>query len=233
MRDQYLELAAEAIGRRDTKQLLLLLQSAADEFNAACMDCDAPKIGVVGEIFLKFNPFAQKNLIDWLIEKGVEVVPPILSNFFMQSFVNRKVNVEAHVENRQLSDLVLNGGYRIARKQINKINAIAARFRYFVPFGDIFEEAEETKKLVSLHAQFGEGWLLPAEIVAFAREGVNNVVSLQPFGCIANHIVAKGIEKRVRNFYPDINFLSLDFDSGVSEVNIVNRMLLFMDNLKK
>lgn len=73
------------------------------------MDCDAPKIGVVGEIFLKFNPFAQKNLIDWLIEKGVEVVPPILSNFFMQSFVNRKVNVEAHVENRQLSDLVLNG----------------------------------------------------------------------------------------------------------------------------
>ncbi|MBT9873891.1 2-hydroxyglutaryl-CoA dehydratase [Bacteroides salyersiae] len=233
LRDQYLELAAEAIGRRDTKQLLLLLQSAADEFNAACMDCDAPKIGVVGEIFLKFNPFAQKNLIDWLIEKGVEVVPPILSNFFMQSFVNRKVNVEAHVENRQLSDLVLNGGYRIARKQINKINAIAARFRYFVPFGDIFEEAEETKKLVSLHAQFGEGWLLPAEIVAFAREGVNNVVSLQPFGCIANHIVAKGIEKRVRNFYPDINFLSLDFDSGVSEVNIVNRMLLFMDNLKK
>ena len=81
--------------------------------------------------------------------------------------------------------------------------------------------------------RFGEGWLLPAEIVAFAREGVNNVISLQPFGCIANHIVAKGIEKRVRNFYPDINFLSLDFDSGVSEVNIVNRMLLFMDNLKK
>lgn len=82
-------------------------------------------------------------------------------------------------------------GIQDSKKQINKINAIAARFHHFVPFGDIFEEAEETKKLVSLHAQFGEGWLLPAEIVAFAREGVNNVVSLQPFGCIANHIVAK------------------------------------------
>ena len=65
-----------------------------------------------------------------------------------------------------------------------------------------------------------------------ARRGVDNVISLQPFGCIANHIVSKGIEKRMKRFFPDLNLLSLDFDSGVSDVNIINRLLLFIDNLK-
>ena len=122
--------------------------------------------------------------------------------------------------------------YKFVKKQIDKINETASKFRYFVPFSDIFEEAEGAKSVISLNAQFGEGWLLPAEIVSYARQGVNNVVSLQPFGCIANHIVSRGVEKRIKSFYPDINLLSLDFDSGVSDVNITNRMLLFIDNLK-
>lgn len=113
------------------------------------------------------------------------------------------------------------------------MNRIAGNFRYFTPFADIFEEAEEAAKVVSLNAQFGEGWLLPAEIISYARQGVTNVVCLQPFGCIANHIVSKGIEKRIKSLCPEVNMLSLDFDSGVSDVNIVNRMLLFIDNLKK
>ena len=132
-----------------------------------------------------------------------------------------------------MSDLALKWFYKIAQRQIDKINAVAKRFRYFVPFSNIFSEAEESKNLITPYAQFGEGWFLPAEVASFAHQGVNNVVSLQPFGCIANHIVAKGIEKRIKTLYPDINFLSLDFDSGVSDVNIVNRMLLFIDNLKK
>lgn len=233
LRDKYLQLAFEAIVRKEKKQLIPLLHSAADEFNSICQDRPTPKVGVVGEIFLKFNPFAQKNITDWLIERGIEVIPPILTDFFMQSFVNRKVNVEAHLEKRQMSDLALKWFYKIAQRQIDKINAAAKRFRYFVPFSNIFSEAEESKNLITPYAQFGEGWLLPAEVASFAHQGVNNVVSLQPFGCIANHIVAKGIEKRIKTLYPDINFLSLDFDSGVSDVNIVNRMLLFIDNLKK
>lgn len=83
-----------------------------------------------------------------------------------------------------------------------------------------------------MNAQFGEGWLLPAEILSYARQGIYNVVSLQPFGCIANHIVSKGIEKRIKSVIPELNMLSLDFDSGVSDVNITNRLLLFIDHLK-
>ena len=70
-------------------------------------------------------------------------------------------------------------------------------------------------------------------MIMYARSGVNHIVSLQPFGCIANHIVSKGIEKRVKDMYPDINILSLDFESGVSDANVKNRLLLFIDNLKR
>lgn len=77
----------------------------------------------------------------------------------------------------------------------------------------------------------GEGWLLPGEVASYARRGIRNVVSLQPFGCIANHIVSKGIEKKLRMLYPELNLLSLDFDSGVSSVNVTNRLLLFTHNL--
>lgn len=136
------------------------------------------------------------------------------------------------MEKRQLPEFVYDLGYKTVKKQIDRVNRIAGRFRYFIPFGDIFEEAEDARKVVSLNAQFGEGWLLPAEVMSYARQGVKNVLGLQPFGCIANHIVAKGIEKRVKSFFPDINLLSLDFDSGVSDVNITNRVLLFIDNLK-
>ena len=78
----------------------------------------------------------------------------------------------------------------------------------------------------------GEGWLLPGEVASYARRGIRNVVSLQPVGCIANHIVAKGIERRIKALYPQMNLLSLDFDSSVSDVNITNRLLLFINNLK-
>lgn len=233
LRDKYLELADAPIRRNSIKQLTDLLAKAAEEFNTICRDCETQKVGVVGEIFLKFNPFAQKNIMDWLIGRGIEVVPPILLDFFMQSFVNRKVNIESMVDSKHIPDFIVNMVFKLVKVQINKINRIASSFRYFVPFKDIFDEADAAKDIITLNAQFGEGWLLPAEIVSYVHQGVNNVITLQPFGCIANHIVAKGVEKRIKSLYPQINLLSLDFDSGVSDVNIINRMLLFIDNLKR
>ena len=84
-----------------------------------------------------------------------------------------------------------------------------------------------------MSAQFGEGWLLPAEIISYMHCGANNILSLQPFGCIANHIISKGIEKKLKNMYPQLNLLSLDFDSGVSDVNIKNRLILFIEKMRE
>lgn len=233
LRSLYLQAGESLIleGRHD--DLVSYLTMAATEFNRICDDRQCPRTCVVGEIFLKFNPFAQKNVTDWLISQGVEIVPPLLLDFFMQSFVNRRVDEADHLSRKNLSDLVYGIVYKRIRKHIDRVNRAASAFRYFTPFNDIFAEADEARKVITLSAQFGEGWLLPAEIMSCARQGVRSVVSLQPFGCIANHIVSKGIEKKIKSFFPDMNILSLDFDSGVSDVNITNRLLLFVDNLKK
>lgn len=233
LKEKYIKEAQRLILHHKSSQLFTLLREAASAFNAVCRNEALPKVGVVGEIFLKFNPFAHKNIIDWLSAKGIEVVPPVLTDFFMQAFVNDKVNVETHLQPKQKLQWLYDAAYRLMRKQIAKVNELASAFRYFTPLNDIFEEAEHARKIISLNVQFGEGWLLPGEIASLARGGITNVVSLQPFGCIANHIVARGVEKKVKQLYPDMNLLSLDFDSGVSEVNVVNRLLLFIDNLTK
>ena len=232
LRDYYLQEGETLIRQFRTKELLGRLSQAASRFNEICQEKDCPKVGVVGEIFLKFNPFAQKNVIEWLTEQGIEVVPSVLTDFFMQNFVNRKVRVESCIQHQLLPDFVYKLAYKIISRQIGKFNRTGEEFRYFQPFKDIFDEADEARKVITLNAQFGEGWLLPAEIMSYARQGIYNVISLQPFGCIANHIVSKGIEKRIKSFFPEINILSLDFDSGVSDVNITNRLLLFIDHLK-
>lgn len=233
LRDLYLQASESLILEGRSEDLLSYLAMAAAEFNRICDDVERPKVCVVGEIFLKFNPFAQKNVTDWLISQGVEIVPPLLLDFFMQSFVNNRIEAQTHLKRRSVTDFIYSLVYKRIRKHIARVNKTASAFRYFTPFNDIFEEAEEAKKVITLSAQFGEGWLLPAEIMSCARQGVRNVVSLQPFGCIANHIVSKGVEKKIKQFFPDMNILSLDFDSGVSDVNVTNRLLLFIDNLKE
>ncbi len=231
LKDMYLHVAENLILEGRTKELYDCLGQAAGQFNGICRDIDCPQVGVVGEIFLKFNPFAHKNVTEWLADRGVETVPTVLTDFFMQAFVNKKVRVESDIAHNFFPKSLYKLGYRVVWKQIEKVNGIAGRFRHFTPFKDIFAEAEDARKVISLNAQFGEGWQLPADIMAYARRGINNVVSLQPFGCIANHIVSKGIEKRIKALLPEMNILSLDFDSGVSDVNITNRLLLFIDGL--
>lgn len=232
LKEHYLATAAYLIGHNRSSELLELVAEAAQDFDSVCSDEPRPRVGVVGEIYLKFNPYAHRGVVDWLVEQQIEVVPPVLTDFFMQAFVNRRTNVRTHILERSVTDRLYGWAYRVMSRQIARFNRAAGVFRHFVPFGDIFEQAEYAQKVITLSAQFGEGWLLPAEVLSYARMGVPNVVSLQPFGCIANHIVARGVEKRIKNLMPEVNLLSLDFDSGVSDVNITNRMLLFIEKLK-
>lgn len=233
LRNYYLQIGAELIENGNSRDLYKYMELAAVEFDSICIDKQCPKVGVVGEIYLKFNNFAQRGIVDWLTEQRVEVVPPVLIDFFAQTFVNRKVNVATQIERGKVSDKLLGLGYHLVCLEIKKVNKICSKFRFFTPFGNIFHEAELAQKVITLNAQFGEGWLLPGEVISYAESGVKSIISLQPFGCIANHIVSKGVEKRIKKLYPAINLLSLDFDSGVSDVNIKNRLLLFIDKLKE
>lgn len=231
----YTEEARTAIQRKSTDALYRLIGEAATAFDkAATTERHLPQVGIVGEIFLKFNRFAHRRVVDYLATHGVEIRPPQLLGFFMQGFVNRRTCRATHLQpGGGLPDVWGNLAYRLVNRYVRRANKEAARFRHFTPFADIFSEAESVKGIVSLSAQFGEGWGLPAEVSTFAREGVTNILCLQPFGCIANHVVAKGITKSLKARIPGLNILILDFDGGVSEVNVRNRLLLFMNHLNK
>lgn len=233
LKDYYLEAANKFILENNSKGLRNLLSLASKDFNTIIKEgINPPKVGVVGEIFLKFNSFANKDVVSWLISKDIEVIPPMLTDFFMQTFVNNKVKKDENLTNSSTPSFIIKKIYNLIYKEIEKFNKISSKFKYYTPFNDIFITSEHGKEVISLSAQFGEGWLLPAEIVTFAHNGINNVISLQPFGCIANHIVSKGVEKKIKNLYPQMNLLSLDFDSGVSDVNVTNRLQLMRDNIK-
>ncbi|MCI1779958.1 MAG: acyl-CoA dehydratase activase-related protein [Bacteroidales bacterium] len=231
LKDKYLNGAKKIIEQNDRKALLRLLKKAACDFNEICNDSEHSKIGIVGEIYLKLNPFAHRHIIEWLENRKIEVIPPLLSDFFMEGFVNKVVKQKTGVEKSPVPLSIIKRLYNIAEREIDRINEIGKGFRHFIPFADIFKLAEKAGRIISLNSQFGEGWLLSGEIAAMAESGINRVVSLQPFGCIANQIVSKGVEKRIKELYPDMNILSLDFDSGVSETNITNRLLMFVNGM--
>ena len=232
LRDKYIRLIDEPIARNSAKGLIKLLEQAAEEFNQMTLDKDVPKVGIVGEIFLKFNPFAHQYLERYIISKGIEVVPPLLAPFFLQEFVNVEIQKHMRLNCTKVPDFIIKGAYQaLIGRRLRQVNKAASKFRYFRPFTNIYDDAKDVQGLVSLAAQFGEGWLLPADIVGYIRDGVNNIISLQPFGCIANHVISKGIEKRLHERFPQLNLVSLDFDSGVSEVNVTNRLLLFLDSI--
>lgn len=233
LRDHYLQAATTPIRANQPDKLLHLIAEAATDFDNACLNSERPKVGIVGEIFLKFNAFSHQHIPEFLTEQGIEVVPPALLPLFTQSFVNIETNRRLLLKNSRIPTFAIRLLYKYVARQIKRFNRAASAFRYYIPFDNIYEDAERSHEIVSEAAQFGEGWLLPGEVASFASNGINNVISLQPFGCIANHILSKGIEKRIHALYPRLNFLSLDFDGGVSNVNVVNRLWLFINNIEK
>lgn len=212
-----------------------LLEQAVEDFNSVPVQQGAfARVGVVGEIYLKYNTFANLNIVDWLNNQGVEVVVPSLLDFFIQDFVNFDVNRKAHLDTRTLKGKLV--GYLLRRylnRYFRRAEKVSRSFRFHRPKHSIDELALQASKIVNLAHQYGEGWLIPGEISAFAAEGINNVVSLQPFGCIANQIISKGVEKRMKDNYPKLNLLFLDFDAGTSEVNVFNRLYFMVKAAKE
>lgn len=232
LRDKYLKAVEKPILENKPENLIRLLREAAEEFDDNTLDKQVPRVGIVGEIFLKFNPFSHQYIEESITSKGIEVVPPLLAPFFLQEFVNVEAQKHLRLSCSRVPDAVVRLTYQtLIGRRIKQVNRAASRFRYFREFTNIYDDAKEVEGIVSLAAQFGEGWLLPADIIGYIRDGIENVISLQPFGCIANHVISKGIEKKLHSLYPRLNLLSLDFDSGVSAVNVTNRLLLFLDSI--
>lgn len=204
---------------------LHLLEKAVGDFNRLPInDGIFPKIGIVGEIYAKYNDFCNHHVVTWLAQNGVEVDMPCLMNFFTQGFVNYKVDMQNNIERKSMLSPLSAFLERRVNRFNNRVNEILKQYRFYKPLPDINDLAEKASRVVDLSIQFGEGWLIPGEIIKMAEEGVESILCLQPFGCIANQVVAKGVEKRLKDLYPNLNMLFVDLDANTSEVNMFNRL---------
>lgn len=232
---QHLENAQNHLGKWTIKNRQQILRSAIDDFNnIPTYTGNYPKAGLVGEIYVKYNPFSNGNIADRLMEKGIQVVMPPMINFFIQTFVNTQFNHLNHIEkasivNRKTRDFLR----QIIEKKVVQVNNAMTKFRHSLePLILPRSLANKAGKVLCLSNQAGEGWLLPGEIVVMAESGIRNIISLQPFGCIANHVVAKGISTKLGRLFPDLNILNLDMDAGNSDANIQNRLDFFIHSAK-
>ncbi len=222
---RYLSKMEQYVEKADYKCLLDVLREAVKDFNEiAVMDWPVPRIGVVGEIFLKYNFFANRNIVEWLSGQGVEVVLPALQGFFTQEFVNEYFNQKAffkHCLTDRLKCMLLE---TYVNHYLSQIDQEMQQFRFYQRSFNLKKLAKISEQVVSLANQFGEGWLLTADMIDMLEHGISHIVCVQPFGCISNHITGKGVERGLKEIYPHLNLLSLDMDPGTSEVNILNRL---------
>jgi len=206
-----------------------LLKQAVQSFNALPVKTGSfPAVGIVGEIYVKLNPFGGGGVVPWLIEQGVEVILPPLTEYFTSNFVNWDIDLKKHLLRRDwlwvLSRLV----EQPLQNYIHRIDKIMQDFRFHRPTPSIWHMAEKASRVLDLTNHYGEGWLIPGGISTLVESNVKNILCLQPFGCIANHVVAKGVQNRLKSLYPEMNLLFLDCDAGNSEVNFFNRMHFFL-----
>lgn len=191
------------------------------------LDIKKPRVGIVGEILVKFLPSANNHLVDLLEAEGAEAVMPDLLDFFMYCFYNNNYNYEflgktkkgAIVSNTVIK--VLESFRKPARDALEKSE------RFEAP-AHIEKLAAYARPIVSIGNQNGEGWFLTGEMIELIKSGAPNIVCAQPFACLPNHIVGKGVIKHLREAYPEANIVAVDYDPGASEVNQVNRIKLML-----
>ena len=185
------------------------------------------KVGVVGEIYVKYSPLGNNGLEQFLVDEGAEVAMPGLLDFCMytthQYAQNTRPTLFAHIKAFVMSKVY---NY-LLKKQEELIRIIRedGRFRAPTPFTHTMDLIRD---YMSLGCKMGEGWLLPAEMLELADMGIHNIVCTQPFGCLPNHICGKGMQKPLKERNPDMNIVAIDYDASASKVNQENRLKLML-----
>ena len=227
----------------------LSVEATVKEFNQSLYDMvndfekieldtsiEKPKVGIVGEILIKYHPFGNNYCNDLLDKEGAEVIMPDLMGFVKYVMMNGIVKEKILGKINFTSKI-----YRAAIKIVNRIEkdykkALEGSSKGYLPPCNIEELAEMVEDILSTGNQTGEGWILTAEMLEFMQNGIQNIVCLQPFACLPNHVVGKGVIKTIRNKYPEANIAPIDYDPGASESNQINRIKLLItiakDNIK-
>lgn len=200
--------------------------------NIEVTDEEKPVVGIVGEILVKYMPFANNNLAELLEKEGCEVIVPDFIGFFEFSFIDNFYK-RKYLGASAKSSLLAYGALKGIDFLLKEIDKGFSASKHFTPKHDIREIQAHASKVMQTGNQSGEGWFLSGEIINLIHNGVNNIVCVQPFGCLPNHVVGKGIFKKVKELYPQANLVAVDYDPSASAVNQLNRIKLMLDNARE
>ena len=195
-------------------------------------DIKKPKVGIVGEILVKFSPLANNHIVELLEAEGAEAVMPDLMDFLLYCFYNQNFKV-SHLGMKKSKATVGNLGIKALEWFRSPASKAFEQSKHFDPPAHIEDLGKMASEIVSLGNQTGEGWFLTGEMLELIHSGAGNIVCTQPFACLPNHVVGKGVIKELRRRHPESNIVAIDFDPGASEVNQLNRIKLMLSTAFK
>ena len=190
------------------------------------------RVGIVGEIYVKYSPLANNHLEDFLLSEGCEPVVPSLLEFVMYCASGTFTDAEFY-DNKNTQSRLYKLGYKLIYSKQKELIRIMKEQGSFEPLHDFEHLRSLADKYISQGVVMGEGWLIPAEMAALAQSGVDNIICTQPFGCLPNHIVAKGMSRAIKQDNPNANIVAIDYDPGATRVNQENRIKLMLANAKR
>ncbi len=237
--DEWMKKCKELVKNSNSKSFKNSIYEIVSDFEKIELDTSIkkPKVGIVGEILIKYHPFGNNYVINVLEKEGAEVVMPDFMGF-IKFIATHKITFNTLLNTDKTKAKI----FKLALKLIDifekdlKIALKNSSKNYLEPTS-IWHLEEKVKDILSIGNQTGEGWFLTAEMVEYIENGIPNIVCVQPFACLPNHVVGKGVIKTIREKYPNANISPVDYDPGASEANQTNRLKLLMtvakDNLKK
>ena len=237
--DKWLEKCKQLLEKSSMKEFKQSIYDMVDDFEKIELDTsvEKPKVGIVGEVLIKYHPFGNNFVADKLEQEGAEVILPDFMGF-IKFIATHKITFNQLIKTDKFKAKL----FKYAIKLIDILEkdekiALANSKKGYLPPCDIWELEDKVKDVLSIGNQTGEGWFLTAEMIEYIEHGIPNIICVQPFACLPNHVVGKGVIKTIRNKYPEANISPVDYDPGASEANQTNRIKLLMtvakDNLKK
>ncbi|MCI1666149.1 MAG: 2-hydroxyacyl-CoA dehydratase [Atopobiaceae bacterium] len=232
--DEYMGYGKALLPTAGKKAFYELCQQAVNAFDELELtnDRSKPRVGVVGEILVKFHPTANNEVVKVIEREGCEANVPGLVDFFLFGLTS-PINMKDEIGSKATSRATHMAGIRLIDGLRAPINDMLEASKRFEPYPQVFELGEKAKQILSLCNTMGEGWLLTAEMVDLIECGTPNIICCSPFACLPNHVVGKSVIKRLRQMHPESNIVAVDYDPGASEVNQLNRIKLMISVAKE
>lgn len=237
--DKWMEKCKKLLEKSTMKEFKQSIYDIVNDFEKIELDTsiEKPKVGIVGEVLIKYHPFGNNFVADKLEQEGAEVVLPDFMGF-VKFIATHKITFNQLIKIDKMKAKLFKTAIKLIDilEKDERIALANSKKGYLLPC-DIWELQEKVKDILSIGNQTGEGWFLTAEMIEYIEHGIPNIVCVQPFACLPNHVVGKGVIKTIRNEFPEANISPIDYDPGASEANQTNRIKLLMtvakDNLKK